>query len=373
MINIASSGAWKTHSVRRAPKKALQKAVKALCFLALGLLSYSTQNDTPAAGDEATLAAVSAAHNIPSDLMKRAQAYKRPYGPRAPWNTPVAGLPRLPDSDHLAELLWHSTAARPGNFNLSFEDYTYPVYSASEATGAYTVSTRWPSNLDGAQIPWNPQWRSAHGTDGQVIVLDEKSGREWNLFQVAFRSHTVFATHANLVPGDYRTRTAGFSPSRGIGIQYLAMLVRPEEIVTGKIEHALSMPAKGASGAYSVPPATKLEHDTGKPGIPEGMRFALNATNAEIDAWAKSLPGASAQTRRSARIIATALKDYGWFITDSAGSSHFQFEANASAGRDWDALGLARHSGGARELPRDLLDGLITRDRIVAIVPSNQY
>jgi hypothetical protein len=56
--------------------------------------------------------------------------YQRPYGPRAPWNVPLQGIPHHPESGLWAERLWRlSTAARPGNFNLGgFENYSYSVY-----------------------------------------------------------------------------------------------------------------------------------------------------------------------------------------------------------------------------------------------------
>ncbi|GKY88146.1 hypothetical protein [Sinisalibacter aestuarii] len=355
-------------------------SVYALILLFGALVACSPQDDAETddggevAGTESAAASTPVSMVSPhAGLDERASNYRRPYGSRAPWNIPVGGLRRHPQSDEFVELLWRSTVPRPGNFNLSFEEYTYPVYSVSEATSVYTVQTRWPSNLDGNKIPWNPAWRPAPGSDAQVIVIDESNGREWNLFQVTTQGNTVIATNGNLVPGDYRTRSLGFAPSRGIGIQYLAMLVRPEEIAAGRIEHALSMPAKGTSGEYSVPPALKIEHRTGRPGIPEGLRYAIDVTDAEIEAWVNGLHGASPETQRAARIIAVALRDYGWFITDSAGSSHFQFEANISAGSDWAALGLSRRGGGDYVLPRDLLDGLVTRDRIYAIVPSNEY
>jgi hypothetical protein len=304
-----------------------------------------------------------------------AEPWQRPFGPDAPWNVPVEALPRHPQSDHYADLLWdNSTAARPGNFNLGFEDYTYPVYYAAEATGLYPVDTVWDTDLDGSLIPWNPAWAPAPGTDAQVIVLDRESGREWDLWQVRFDGSTVHATNGSLVPGDYRTYEGANRPSRGVGIQYLAMLVRPEAVAAGVIDHALSMPIINTDGDTFVAPATKLEHPGNPPGIPEGMRFALDVTDAEIDAWVQSLPrGLPTATRRAARTIGVALRDYGWFITDTSGGAFLQFEANVSAGEEWAALGLADREIGSRRYPRDLLDGLMRRDRIYAIVPSDQY
>lgn len=296
--------------------------------------------------------------------------YVRPFGPNAPWNVPVRSLPRHPESDRLARMLWTKAPSRPGNFNLGFEQYTYPVYDAADATGEFRIRTKWKSNLNGQTIPWNPEWRPAPGEDAQVIILDHRRGIEWNLFQVRFRDGVVYATNGSQTRGDFRTYEGGNVPSRGIGIAYLAMLVRPEEIRQGEIRHALSMPIRNTSGQTFVAPATKLEFDTGRPGIPEGTRFALDITDAEIRAWSNTLPR---EMRQAGRIIARALRDYGWFITDTAGGATFQFEARVSAGAEWDRLGLRERRTRSKIYPNDLLDGLITQDNIYAIVPSDQY
>jgi hypothetical protein len=304
------------------------------------------------------------------------EGYVRPYGPNAPWNVPVEGLARHPESGRYAELLWNqATASRPGNFNLNFTEYTYPVYYVKEATGEYPTEIRneW-NNLFGKTVPWNPAWRAAPGTDGQVIILDPVTGREWNLWQVEFKEGVVRATNGNIVEGDYRTKEDGFARARGVGIQYLAMLVLPEEIAQGKIEHGLSMPIRNTSGDLFVAPATKLEHPGRGPGIPEGMRFALEVTDEEIEEWIRSLPaGMSEQMRSYGRIVARALRDYGWFITDTSGGAHLQHEAWVSAGEKWERLGLAPVEIEGKEYPRDLLDGLITQERIYALVPSDEY
>ena len=299
----------------------------------------------------------------------------RPFGPNAPWNVPVAGLPRHPESDRYAELLWEEAPERPGNFNLSFEGYTYPVYQVDEATGRFRVRIEWRTSLHGGTIPWNPKWKPAKGSDGQVIVLDPRTGREWDLWQVEFNGRTVFATNGNQVPGNYWNREVGFEPSRGAGIPYLAMLVRPASIACGEIPHALSMPIRNTDGGEYYAPATKIERPGHGDGIPEGMRFAIDVTDEEIESWLETLPPEVNQvTRKSARIIARALREYGWFITDTSGSAHFQFEDRATAGNAWNRLGFAPLEVDEFHVyPRDLLDGLLTRERIYAVVPSDEY
>ncbi|MFO1055799.1 MAG: hypothetical protein U1E53_02400 [Dongiaceae bacterium] len=302
--------------------------------------------------------------------------YQRPFGPLAPWNVPVAGLPRDPQSGLLSERLWrYAPSERPGNFNLGFDTYTYPVYRVQPDTPLVPVKTRRRTNIDGRRIPWDPAWQPAPGDDAQVIILDPATGREWDLWQVEFDGTTLRATNGSLVGGDYRTKEDGNPPSRGIGIQYLAMLIRPEEIIAGRIDHALSMPIRNTDRNRSVPPATKVEgkgpsHDA----IPEGTRFALDVTDDEIEDWIAALPDELPEaTRRSARILARAMRDYGWFVTDNAGGATIQFEARVTAGGDWARLGLDDREIDDKKYPRDLLDGLITRDRLYAIVPSDRY
>ena len=303
------------------------------------------------------------------------QTFVRPFGPEAPWNLPVVGLQRHPESDQFVQRLWNEASDRPGNFNLTFSGYTYPIYHADQATGMFPVETNSDSNIDGTMIPWNPAWRPATGSDAQVIILDPETGREWDLFDTSFDGKTIRATNGSLVPGDYRTKEDGHPPSRGAGIPYLAMLVRPEEIAQGNIQHALSMPIRNTDGEFFVPPATKLEFPDQPPGgIPEGMRFALDVSDQEIDQWLASLPDVLPEaSRESARIIARALRDYGWFITDTSGSAHLQFEDRLTAQTPWLVLGLGEEDVGSKSYPQDLLDGLLQMERIYTIVPSDQY
>lgn len=304
----------------------------------------------------------------------------RPYGPNAPWNIPVAKVPLHPESKKYADALWGDFAGAIPELN--FRKYTYAVYDATKATDRYVIKdlNGW-GNLNGKTIPWNPLWQQNAGTDAQAIILDAPSGTEWNLWKMVVDNSTKQITigNGNLCPGDYLTnnwdnKATKCTGSRGVGINYLAMLVRPWEIEKGKIEHALSMPISGTSGSFYVAPATKLEHP-GKVGpIPEGMRFALNVTYQEIDTYVNSLTSLRAENRRAIKIILTALKDYGWFITDTAGSSMLQFEAPESAQAEWERIGvLPGQASGGLEYPRFALRNFLTQSRIMTFVPSDQY
>jgi hypothetical protein len=310
--------------------------------------------------------------------MPIATDYVRPFGPNAPWNIPVDDLPLAENSEELASKLWNDsyTDRELRNFNINNTSYTYPVYEVTENTRYFPVVDKngW-GNLGGKMIPFDPSWKPAPGSDGQIIILDPATGREWNLWQAEFDGDSVNVSNGNLVPGSYFDKEDGFSPSRGVGIQYSAMLVRPEEVAQGVIEHALSMPIRNTSGSEFVAPGTKLEFPGVRPdGIPEGTRFALDVTEEQIDRHLASLPSSVPDvTKASLRTIMIAMKDYGWFITDTAGSAHIQLESTTSAQKEWEALGMIDRDYGGGVYPRDALDGLITQSRIVAFVPSDEY
>jgi hypothetical protein len=102
--------------------------------------------------------------------------------------------------------------------------------------------------------------------------------------------------------------------------------------------------------------------------IPSGMRFALKMTPAEIDHWLDSR-GYTGQKRVTARAFATALVNYGWFVTDtSCFGANFQVAggANTQTGLEWRALGITGDG-------RDLLKGLLTKDRIWAVAPPTNH
>ena len=147
------------------------------------------------------------------DARESAAQYVPPFGPNAPWNVPVKNLPRHPQSATYASRLWSGSSN--GNINQSMTSWTYPVYYADEATGNYTVHGG-NATINGKQMPWNPAWSAAGGSDAQVIVLDPATGREWDLWQVSVSGSSINISNGSLVGsgesssssgvGNYRTK-----------------------------------------------------------------------------------------------------------------------------------------------------------------------
>jgi hypothetical protein len=343
-------------------------------------------------------------HGLGTGLETSVPSFTRAFGPAAPWNRPVAGLTQHTDSATLSSRLLADGSVTPGDFNCTFSQYTYSVYEKDGSGGKPAATTTiqvsftdhghptWGNVTEGTLVPWNPAWLPSGGfwagsnaEDNWLIILDTSTGEEIDLWQVSLVSGKLQVGSANKIAGDYRTKIAPVASdigARGCGIQNLAFLVRSKEVESGVIEHALGMPTRAESTPTAplpfVSPAQKTDGNVNlgavtNPGIPSGTRFYLNMTDTELDTWVAALPSALGTAgKNSARIIAQALRDYGWFISDSAGNAaHFQFEDYNSA--DWTALGLQPQTIGGKPYPESLLDGLITSGRLRAIVPSNLY
>lgn len=362
-----------------------------------------------------------------------------PPAPRLPWfaltaswNRPVSDFGPSPDLQQYAERLWNfgGGAAPPGTVNVAFGDYSVPVYPLSEATTTARVyQTTWAMELYdfglplGTRIPWNPAWRAGTGNDNILAIVDETTGRAWEIGGVgqanvncASQANVAASTRANDWQSVYLcisgirhydnlyTATDGSTvDGRGAGINKLALLTRAEEVRAGAIRHALEMtitstmfgapacdPIRGTSAfgagkscGFFVSPATKLERlrpDTGCPGtqevseaarsrtVPEGMRFALRISDAEIEQWLDSR-GYVGPKRQTARVFAVALRDYGWIAAETGcwGMSIETDSVIGAQGAAWAELGIV--SDGRPYPHGDLLDGLFAPERIYVVTP----
>jgi hypothetical protein len=406
-----------------------------LPILALGCTGPAPS--APAGTDTAADTAVAA------DCGQRVEnyAYTRAFGDAAAWNVPVCGLAEWEHSDDYVERFWfwsNDREADPDDPDVAFgdhrvdfglgapaNDFAVPVYRVEDATTTRRVRLRngWSGSTNLAPtdtVPWNPAWRAMGGTDASLILLDEATGREWDLWGVvqtdpngifndsqcwfhpqgydAATDLCVGSAHLVARPdgvvADYRTYE-GNHPSRGVRIQHYAMVTEPAEVAAGEIRHALMMGASntmfgpvcseselqtdaaGSTCGFALSPAGGVEWANGpwttsplsdveqrERSIPEGMRLALHLSDDEIEAWLDER-GYTGQLRETARVFAVALADYGWFITDTGGTAPFNVSgaANPDTAAAWRELGIEGDG-------RDLLYGLITRERLWVVEPG---
>ena len=307
--------------------------------------------------------------------------------------------------------------------------YSRSVYNSSDANKKVQVQNSvYLSNLDGAEykslsynpkafIPWNDSWVVAEGGDNEVVILDNDTGMMYEVSGLkkglpaitqcgpflrdrlcAYSVNVVRDSSGNAI--DYRTYQGSSPPSRGAGIPMYATLTTPEEVQAGEIRHALNLvvnntafgpactksqlgtSAEGNTCGTALAPASKFEwgsalkaSDRATPEstlaldmtVPEGMRFALNMNDSEIDKWITTRADlkANPQKAQTARVFAKALRDYGAIVVDTGGVSSIQVAGahNPKAKEIWSRLGIKT------EGDRNLLDGLMTENNMYVVAP----
>jgi hypothetical protein len=389
---------------------------RALCILAIMSLAAGCGSDRPASVDRTTT--TDAGLVVP------------PLSEFAAWETPASQVPTSSRTADWARRIWEYADAFDKNLSIEFgldepsNDYSIPVYRRADATTSARVFARpWNGTWDieeGARIPWNPDWRPSDGNDAFLVVVDEDTGQEWDLWAVSspdfdvpymkqsecrldprFDPDTDLCAAAVMIvrrpdgrPADVRTYRGNYPPASGGGLQNTAGLTTPEEVASGAIRHAmkfavspaLSMtgpacppevttpddPRVGTSCGLAVAPAGQHERvGTDSSGadlrrmVPHGTRFVLDLSDAEITAWLDGR-GYRGRLRETARVFAVALRDYGLIQTDSTGGPAIIQVAggrNPEIAAGWRALGITDDGS-------TLLDGLMTRDNIRVLAPA---
>lgn len=277
------------------------------------------------------------------------------------WEIPVSELEVDPTKQGVVDLWYEQgSPAGPGNINVSFDAYTYPVYIVDGSEQLHRVhnSNVSRSNMYEQFIPFNSNWRSSFGNDSQLVIFDLGNDTYYEVYDFdRVENNEIFAGRVSRIE-NFSQSNGQHLPSRGVGLVYFAMLVTPEEVASGVITHALSMPInRELTSRDFVAPAIKSDGDNDS-GIPEGTRFALTMTDAELEAWILTK---SNNMQPLARALGYALRDYGWVVTDKSGSSHIQIEDFASAQSRWGDIGVDNTDNQLR----DLLDGLLWEDSVV--------
>lgn len=276
----------------------------------------------------------SAASAMPQERKLAGGSCVRPYSDASPWNTPIGDNPvYAADSANRVAQIGGPLTSDP-------TQYTYPVYKAATSRPATRVKIfqavsqikAGGANLRNAQrgtlrIPL-PKKARATAETGQLIVVDEASGREWGVFGLerGNKGWTAlfgyrFSTKTDGVPA---IGSDGAGLASRAGASYLAGLVRSCEIARGRIDHALALAYASPSIAY-ITPLRGTNGEDGTPGaLPIGARVQLDPALTEEDLAAVGCTG-------TCLTIARALQEYGAYVVGRSGRPKIYVEHSMTA------------------------------------------
>lgn len=291
----------------------------------------------------------------------------RPYSADSPFNVPISAHVRVhPRSQAIVDriLAWGTPARLVAGASDTSDDFGHPTYYARSTDPVYRLrpTLPWgPSPIRGARIRIPAAAQPAGGSDGHMTVV-QPDGWEYDFWRVSSKPPAGgtlrFGWGGRLrVDG---TGIGGEATASGFG--NLAGIVRAPELEAGRIDHALFVVVRCASGDRSfhfgarrsrdrtqstyVYPAThggsRCYGEDDAP--PMGARLQLAMSRAQIDAL--GLPAWK-------RAILTALARYGGYVGDTGGPGFaIQLESAStytSFGYEDPLVGFAAQSGGEED------------------------
>jgi hypothetical protein len=269
-------------------------------------------------------------------------------GDQSAWNQDISGAPLDPNSgDYIAYINSHGGDMLHPDFG-SPREYGFPyavvakkqkktkvrftAYGDESDRGAYRVPPK--SLVEGGQ--------SSDG-DRHVLTIDRKRCKLYELYRAFFRKgprpHWEADSGVIWNLGSTALRTEGYTSADAAGLPIFPGLVRFDEAQAGAINHAIRVTVDSTQSAW-VHPASHCAGDSASADAPPmGLRLRLN------DGY--DLSGFTGH----ARVIATALKRYGFIVADN-GSNWFFSGTSDRRWNDENLNQLKEIPGGAFEVVR---------------------
>lgn len=279
----------------------------------------------------------------------------RPFSNTSPWNTPIPdGALLHPLHYRITGLMTRTPNLRFGNSYLppmwvveNYDRMTKAPYRSAKIFDPWDCCPR--DSIADVLLPIAPFMYEEPTIDSHIIILDRQYGR---LFECSYfdwlEESGPTGTTFNIwsVDGEGYGTPFGWERwqlqgGRGSGVPVIAGLVRPEEIETGEIRHALAFTfvntrmGDDGENLFLWPPAARSDgKDIGEEFPIEGMRFQMWPQIGEevFDFWGLDEP---------ARVVARALQTYGAYLVDRGGDWAFQVQLlgpTPEESRDeWDA------------------------------------
>jgi hypothetical protein len=276
----------------------------------------------------------------------------KPFVASSPFNTRLSSSPRLsPNSSAVV----HQMVARGwlidgsgSTFDFSPKWYgTRPLFFATPSDPVMTIACKNPASfctgangvdIVGTKIHVPVGAVPYANSDAHMTVIEKATGAEYDFWDTSISGSTISAQTAAVV----NVKAGNGLGSQGDAALFAlsAGLVRPAELASGKIDHALvvtvpctdgngkagyTYPARGGYGSPCGPNGSAADRDV--PGL--GQLLRLNMTDAQIrsssaPAWQKT--------------IMTAFAHYGAYVEDT-GDLASGIDILAQAPSSWTDLG----------------------------------
>ncbi|MGZ4445695.1 MAG: hypothetical protein ACXVEC_03370 [Nocardioides sp.] len=263
---------------------------------------------------------------------------RRFFNDRSPWNRRIDANRVDPASARMIELARERVGVveRPGSQVPVTERRTVDagLYINTEAWTTAVVAGGQPTSLvcrqivcgDGqanmvlnipADIDPDPRY------DGWFTVFDTTSSVAYDLWRARRESDGSISYH---YMRRWDLNGPGYLPpdsvsARGSGLPLFAGLIRPGELESGEIQHALAISVPGPAQNFYVQPASSTDGNGRTASLPEGARIRLKADVVmphPRDPRTGRPIKLTAQQQRMADAIVACLRTYGAIVVDRA-------------------------------------------------------
>ena len=256
------------------------------------------------------------------------------YAPTSFWNQPIGGNPAI-DPNSAAIVQASLVAAGPGANFANGAAWGRAMIVSHNSDPAYTIGCLLYDcgNTITFNIPVGAQPET--GSDGHLVVINQDTGQELDMWQAAFANGAWSAGSRYLTDAHGWGAICALGQHCGgavaAGFAAFGGVIRPEEIQQGHIDHALVMTASLTRSGYIACPATHTDGVSSAAGsIPEGAHVQLDpAFNVDAQSWPQW-----------EKTIAHAMQTYGVYINDTGGSVGLFGESNLNGGVSWSSLGV---------------------------------
>ncbi len=256
------------------------------------------------------------------------------------WNARIDSLPV-----HVRSADWVTSIGRSTGFHMDFGSGTWaggpigiPYNIVGASTPKVSVSFYYADESDVGPYPIPSSPLIEFGSDHHILIVDSSTCKLYEIYDASYSggswhggSGAIWDLNSNLL------RPNTWTSADAAGLPILPGLVRYDEILSGKINHALRFTASQTNGY--IWPARHLTSNDAAPQIPPmGARFRLKSSF--------NISGYSTEMQ----VILQAMKSYGiiladngsdWYVSgapDSRWNNDMLHTLDALSGNDFEAV-----------------------------------